>query len=64
MADWIDDFISGAAKDAMRRQRGERPGTPIPTCTACGGNGWVRTPIEDGDGTVHARCECVWPRLS
>ena len=64
MTDWIDDFIGGAAKNAARRQRGERPGAPMPTCAACGGSGRIYTLIEDGDGTVRTRCECTWPRPS
>ena len=64
MADWIDNCIGGAPKDAIRRQRGERPCAPTPTCTVCGGSGWVHTRIEDGEGAVRVQCERVWPRLS
>ena len=39
--DHWEAFLAAVARNTVRREHGEQPGAPSPTCEACQGTGWV-----------------------
>ena len=58
--DQWDGFLAVVARNSVRRERGQQPRGPSPTCEACQGTGWV-TPWFDDLGLAD-RVTYITPR--
>jgi hypothetical protein len=60
--DQWDAFLAAVARNTVRRERGEQPHAPSPTCEACQGTGWVTPWFDDlGKLKMRVRCGCASP---
>ena len=61
--DHWEAFLAAVARNTVRREHGEQPGAPSPTCEACQGTGWVTPWFDDlGKLKMRVRCGCTSPQ--
>ncbi len=60
--DQWDAFLAAVARNTVRRERGEQPHAPSPTCEACQVTGWVTPWFDDlGKLKMRVRSGCASP---